>query len=488
LQESIDVGADSSRWPIYLVTHVPTRGNRTDIGALKIVHESKDRAYKLPKGEYRILPRGYVSLGQGYVYYESFVEIDGWLTALRNLRDLPVSDYRRRRLQQDLELVDALSIDGRAIRALEDAPRFLATTRRLAGSESPRRVSQVSRRWGVTVRTEGGVSQLDLDFTPIYPGIPHRVIGMIGPNGTGKSALLAGLGAMLTDSPSSYRSLVVQKVTARDRRRVDISRLIMISYGAFDQSPLPEPHLLDAGIGSSNYTRYFYRGLRRHDARSSQGNSLRSLSEIREELTATLRDLQDPDRRLLLMRCLDQLSETSRLSGELSDIVEPTRANRILNQLSSGQLMSLNILVGLIAYLEPGSLVLIDEPEVHLHPPLVSALIRSVFECLEHFDSLAVIATHSSVVIQELPSRNVRILHRGVGSLFATRPEIETYGETVGVIENIAFGMNRVDPDYSTVLERVGRDRDLRGIESKLGKLSLQATALALAAEDNAAT
>ncbi len=53
--------------------------------------------------------------------------------------------------------------------------------------------------------------------------------------------------------------------------------------------------------------------------------------------------------------------------------------------------------------LEERSLVLLDEPEAHLHPPLLSAFIRSLSDLLVNRNGVAIVATHSPVILQEVP-------------------------------------------------------------------------------------
>lgn len=55
---------------------------------------------------------------------------------------------------------------------------------------------------------------------------------------------------------------------------------------------------------------------------------------------------------------------------------------------------------------------MLDEPESHLHPPLLSAFIRSLSELLILRNGVAIIATHSPVILQEVPKRCAWILNR----------------------------------------------------------------------------
>jgi predicted ATP-dependent endonuclease of OLD family len=81
---------------------------------------------------------------------------------------------------------------------------------------------------------------------------------------------------------------------------------------------------------------------------------------------------------------------------------------------------------------EERTLVLMDEPEAHLHPPLLAALIRAVSDLLINRNGVAVVATHSPVVLQEVPRSCVWKLRRHGGGAVVERPEIETFAENIG--------------------------------------------------------
>ena len=74
--------------------------------------------------------------------------------------------------------------------------------------------------------------------------------------------------------------------------------------------------------------------------------------------------------------------------------------------------MSTPILSGLINISALRTLVLLDEPEAHLHPPLLSAFTRALSDLLIYRNGVAIIATHSPVVLQEVPKSCVWKLRR----------------------------------------------------------------------------
>lgn len=115
------------------------------------------------------------------------------------------------------------------------------------------------------------------------------------------------------------------------------------------------------------------------------------------------------------------------------------KAKAIFNNLSSGHKIVLLTLSSLIARVEERTLVLMDEPEVHLHPPLLAAFTRAVSELLINRNGVAIVATHSPVVLQEVPKECVWKLRRYGISVLAERLQIESFGENLGLLTSEVF-------------------------------------------------
>jgi predicted ATP-dependent endonuclease of OLD family len=110
------------------------------------------------------------------------------------------------------------------------------------------------------------------------------------------------------------------------------------------------------------------------------------------------------------------------------------------------------IVTRLVGTVEERTLVLIDEPEAHLHPPLLSAFVRTLSELLSNRNGVAVIATHSPVVLQEVPKSCVWKIRRNGTSIVAERPEIETFGENVGILTREVFGLEVTHSGFHKLL------------------------------------
>ncbi|USN56073.1 MAG: AAA family ATPase [Candidatus Peribacteria bacterium] len=74
----------------------------------------------------------------------------------------------------------------------------------------------------------------------------------------------------------------------------------------------------------------------------------------------------------------------------------------------------------------PNSLLLFDEPETHLHPNMIFRLMKVLNKILETYDSYAIIATHSAIVIQQIPSKHVMVLKNEDEELSVSRLPFES--------------------------------------------------------------
>lgn len=133
---------------------------------------------------------------------------------------------------------------------------------------------------------------------------------------------------------------------------------------------------------------------------------------------------------------------------------DSTVASDAFRQLSSGHKIVLLTMTRLVEVVEERSLVLLDEPEAHLHPPLLSAFVRSLSDLMTDRNGVAIIATHSPVVLQEAPRSCVWKIRRSGTVMIAERPEIETFGENVGVLTREVFGLEVTQSGFHRLLAR----------------------------------
>lgn len=108
--------------------------------------------------------------------------------------------------------------------------------------------------------------------------------------------------------------------------------------------------------------------------------------------------------------------------------------------LSSGQQTFVDLVINILSLIKPNSLILIDEPENTLHPNLEVDFMRILQSILNDFDSFAIMATHSSTIVREVPSEFVHIIKYDESSQpIIMKPSIKTFGADIGTITNYIF-------------------------------------------------
>lgn len=109
--------------------------------------------------------------------------------------------------------------------------------------------------------------------------------------------------------------------------------------------------------------------------------------------------------------------------------------------LSSGQLAFIKFVVQACLFVENGSLVLLDEPETHLHPNFISDFVRILNNLLALTGSFAIIATHSAYFVREVPRTQVHVFkeNKESNSVDILRPTLKTFGADVGALSYFVF-------------------------------------------------
>jgi predicted ATP-binding protein involved in virulence len=150
-------------------------------------------------------------------------------------------------------------------------------------------------------------------------------------------------------------------------------------------------------------------------------------------------------------------------------------AEQVFRDLSSGHAIVLLTMTRLVELVDERTIVLVDEPEGHLHPPLLSAFVRALSDLLIKRNGVALLATHSPVVLQEVPKSCVWMLRRSARLSKAERPTIETFGENVGTLTREVFGLEVTNSGFHQLLKNaitepgVDYETAVRGFNGQLG-------------------
>lgn len=342
--------------------------------------------------------------------------------------------------------------------------------------------------------------------------LPSRVVAIIGRNGSGKSTLLARLARVAHATPKNRKEILSDSLGQITPKNIGFTRLITVSYSAFDSFRLPgvkprsndEPDervqiIKDVEDGNG---RFAFCGLRDiaaelkiqingeqsesevHDERVSN-TLLKSIDASAEEFANTLLSAKMNGKSNSLNAAFECISRDPSFSSDTDEKITvrsliERNPKRLFLGWSTGHKIVMQMLVSIAARTISSSLVLIDEPETHLHPPLLAALMHAIRKILEIEDAFAIIATHSPVVLQETLVRHVYLIRREGSSTRVFAPTLETFGANISELTTEAFGLNTETNDFYRILDTlVKKFKSLDEIESLFEPygLSMQARA-----------
>lgn len=152
--------------------------------------------------------------------------------------------------------------------------------------------------------------------------------------------------------------------------------------------------------------------------------------------------------------------------------------------LSSGQKIYTYMIPAIISELEEESLLILDEPELYLHPELEVGLINMLKNILDETKSFSIIATHSSILTREVERDAVTILRKIEGNTKVFRSSVETYGESIDVIVSEVFDDEYVSKPYQKEIDKYFI-RDSSSISEIKGYIGNDALAYALSKSDD---
>ncbi|MEC3196141.1 AAA family ATPase [Bacillus cereus] len=288
-----------------------------------------------------------------------------------------------------------------------------------------------------------------LDFEVIPEKLPPTNLHtIIGTNGAGKTTALKGIINEYFDG----------------ELKDNFANLVFISFSVFDKNPKYEV--------DNTEQKYYYVGVKtnKSDSKSYEElsrefyNSIYSilLKKRHYHLQGMFKILDYSDfnfKNLKLLTILEEYIRTERNEDNIKRCSKMIASK--FSDLSSGHQIILLSISKIVELLVEQTLVLIDEPETHLHPPLLSAYIRGLSEILTAENGVAILATHSPVVLQEVPKSCVSIIRKYGENVKIERPRIETFGENTGILTEEVFGLEVKNSGFHRLLkEEVEKHQD----------------------------
>jgi energy-coupling factor transporter ATP-binding protein EcfA2 len=144
--------------------------------------------------------------------------------------------------------------------------------------------------------------------------------------------------------------------------------------------------------------------------------------------------------------------------------------NGELLKLSSGQKLFTYMVINIIGEIKNNSLIIVDEPELFLHPTLEIEFISLLKEVLESFKSKAILATHSLSIVREVPSKCVHIFKNEGYGLDIVPPPFQTFGGDIQRISTYVFGENSVTKPFEELLDVLVKEHGSQNLIKMLQK------------------
>ncbi|TRO62491.1 AAA family ATPase [Streptomyces sp. IB201691-2A2] len=416
------------------------------IGQFNMV--SDQRSPSLPSA-FSQLDTKFFSLGQDDSYYEQLNSLGDELRdeILRGLRDVAFDAHLfQQALKED--------VMGRSLLRFVSQQTVTGQFRRLTGGGA--RLDRYSFTYALPGLSQVGEG-VGLAFT-VVPGSepPTNIQVVIGRNGVGKTRLLNNMARALADPGAESEEVGSFEFTETAGGRGSFANLVSVTFSAFDPfEPISTPQNRTSGM------RYSYIGLKRIKKSKDERLPPKDWTALASEFSTSVKACLQGARQMRWRRALKMLEADPIFNdAAVADLADSTmseeelktRAKDLFRNLSSGHKIVLLTITRLVETVEERSLVLLDEPEAHLHPPLLSAFTRALSDLLVNRNGVAVIATHSPVILQEVPKKCAWKLRRSGREVVAEQPSVETFGENVGILTREIFGLEVTRSGYHRVL------------------------------------
>lgn len=402
------------------------------------------RAPSVPD-EFDELGESFFSLGQGEDYYESLNKVSDELRArvFKGLRDCAAN----------LGIFQAFA-DEEVMREslLRNVPSTNVSGRLNRLTRGDAKLTKFAFTYRLPTVHNAPSASMSFEVTPESQP-PTNVHVLIGRNGVGKTQCMRQLALSLLgrDTDDGGSPGTIEMVAADTGGGVAFAGLVLVSFSAFDEFDL-QAEETDAFACQQV-------GLRQRVA-SDNRTVAKNFDELGSEFASSLQRCRagvKADRWRTAVRTLEEddlfaEADVTSLLDDTPDSQWTSRARKLFKRLSSGHAIVLLTVTRLVELVDERTLVLLDEPEGHLHPPLLASFVRCLSDLLVRRNGVAIIATHSPVVLQEVPRTCAWKLRRSRVVSVVERPTVETFGENIGVLTREVFSLQVTQSGFHRLL------------------------------------
>lgn len=298
---------------------------------------------------------------------------------------------------------------------------------------------------------------------------PQNVHAIIGNNGTGKTTFIKDILSLAIKQKLKVESEFKVNDTclnisfsSRDDIKIDsprdyFSKVVLISFSPFDNLVLQD------GVPIGNNGNVKYLGLYQN------GNKPLDFKDLFQTFFDLIKKLQSNRDNWLFFKDILQSQDfhgdiipiVNEIDIEIKDeeVIEVYKT--VFEKMSAGQKIILLSIATLITEVEQFNLVLIDEPELFLHPPMISNYIRSISKIMRKKNGLCILTTHSPVIVQEIPKDCVKIIQPNEkGGVMMSEPEYETLGENLSTLTNTIFELDQYKSGFYLLIKDIINNPD----------------------------
>ncbi|MDX3694753.1 AAA family ATPase [Streptomyces europaeiscabiei] len=317
---------------------------------------------------------------------------------------------------------------------------------------------------------------------------PTNIHVLIGRNGVGKTTVLGNIARAVLDS--GVGGAHAGEITWPDGTQGSFANVVAVTFSAFD--PAQDHTATEAGVDEKGHPQlkgwdgskdvsgeqtppaepveeavaFTYVGLAKVDELGRPTRERKSYDDLAEEFSRSVEEIMAAGRVGRWIDALDKLGSDphfyessvhgfARIMQTREEFLEDddVTAREIFSSLSSGHAVILLTMTRLVETVAEQSLVLLDEPEAHLHPPLLASFIGALSDLLTDRNGVALMGTHSPVVLQEVPRSCVWKVSR-FDRRAPERPALETYGENVGILTHEVFNLEVRESGFHAEIEK----------------------------------
>lgn len=418
----------------------------TYIGAVKILHktelsrsEKDEKGYKTKKyiyNNFTFISEEFCSLGQSSDYYQQIKSIfpKDYMSIFWALQDCAIFSKVEDKFAQHKQFYSLIRDN--------EVEQILRQEKYIIEGQNIKYRYQFSYKFAPKYTSD----YVEFDFKFDKEGVlANRIYAIIGENGVGKSQFITTL-------PLDLSRKEIDKFSPH---MPIFSKIIAVSNSYFDNFTIPKE------TASFNY---IYCGLSK--LVKGEKETLTSMA-LKQRLNKSCKEIQKQGRVDSLKEILDNLFNED-IINDLFKVENDGIGNKtefqfgnispICNKISSGQSTLLYIFCDIISNIRYDSLLLFDEPETHLHPNAITALMSAINELLHKYQSYCIISTHSPLIVRELLSKSVYIMERKGSFPTVKRIGLESFGENLSVLTEEIFGNKVVPKYYKKVIQELYND------------------------------